>query len=465
MLTDHQVRTAVTKESHEWFFAVYFSHYIKHETAPFQKEMFAISEDENIKNAVIVAFRGSAKSTIMALSYPIWAILGKQQKKFVLLLSQTQNQARQLMTNLKQELETNEILRTDLGPFQETDDEWRSFSIVLPKYAARITAASSEQSIRGIRHGTYRPDLIICDDVEDLNSVKTREGRDKTYQWLTGDVLPAGDKNTKVIMIGNLLHEDSVLMRLKQNIEERKLDGIFRFYPLLDEAGNIAWPGKYPTAIEIEALKRTIGNDISWQREYLLHIVPNAEQVIRPEWIKYYYELPNDKHLLYAITGVDLAISEKETADYTAAVSAKVYILNEKRYIFILPNPLNKRLSFPEALQNLKLLSTSIGNGHKTRLIIEDCGYQRAIIQQLKDEDFPAEGFDLKGNDKRTRLMLTSNLIESGCVLFPKKGAENIIEQIVGFGVEKHDDLADAFSILVLHITKKPYVVPQIFWI
>ena len=31
-------------------------------------------------------------------------------------------------------------------------------------------------------------------------------------------------------------------------------------------------------------------------------------------------------------------------------------------------------------------------------------------------------------------------------------GCEELIEQLIGFGKEKHDDLADAFTILVLRI-------------
>lgn len=51
--------------------------------------------------------------------------------------------------------------------------------------------------------------------------------------------------------------------------------------------------------------------------------------------------------------------------------------------------------------------------------------------------------------DKRTRLALTSTLIKNGTILFPDKGCEELIQQLVGFGVEKHDDLADAFSLLI----------------
>ena len=45
--------------------------------------------------------------------------------------------------------------------------------------------------------------------------LKTKEGRDKIFQWLTGEIMPIGDTYTKKIFIGNLLHEDCLLMRLK----------------------------------------------------------------------------------------------------------------------------------------------------------------------------------------------------------------------------------------------------------
>jgi hypothetical protein len=107
---------------------------------------------------------------------------------------------------------------------------------VFKKHGARITVASTEQSIRGIRHNEHRPDLIICDDVEDVQSTKTREGRDKTYHWLDGEVIPAGDRKTRLIIVGNLLHEDSLLMRIKEETAEKENQKAFSSeYPLLDE--------------------------------------------------------------------------------------------------------------------------------------------------------------------------------------------------------------------------------------
>jgi hypothetical protein len=110
------VRMELARSSHYYFFHLYMGLYVQYPTASFQKELYAITEDENTKHAVIVAFRGSGKSTIVTLSYPMWAILGKQQKKFIVILSQTQPQARMHLTNIKREFESNELLRKDFGP-------------------------------------------------------------------------------------------------------------------------------------------------------------------------------------------------------------------------------------------------------------------------------------------------------------------------------------------------------------
>ena len=468
IVTDKKIRRTIARESHKHFFSIYLSHYLKHQTAPFQQAMFNITEDNSIKSAVIVAFRGSAKSTIMTLSYSIWAILGKQQKKFVVILSQTQRQAKQHLGNLKQELESNKLLSSDLGPFEEQKDEWGSFSLVIHKYDARISAASSEQSIRGLRHGPHRPDLIICDDIEDLDSVRTQEGRDKTYNWLTGDVIPAGDQNTKLIVIGNLLHEDSLLMRLKQHIKEDRFDGIYREYPFIDKEGKVLWKSKFPDEQTIKDEKRKIGSESAWQREYMLKIISNAERVIHPEWIHCYDKLPDMKdkknEYRYAATAIDLAISLKDKANFTAMVSARVYGWGENIKIYILPHPVNERLNFPETVRKAKKISRALGNGIPTNLYIEEVGYQKAFVDELKKELYPAEGVSVHGQDKRARLSLTTIPIQSRNILFPKEGIKTLTQQLIGFGVERYDDLSDAFAILIGEIMKnneKPSPFPD----
>ena len=447
------VRRSLAKASHFWFFTIYFHHYIGYSFAPFHQEMFGITEDDLLRLAVIVAFRGSGKSTLMSLSYHIWAITGRQQKKFILIVSQTQTQARLHLANIKRELETNELLKNDIGPFQEIGDEWGSNTIVLSNFDARITIASTEQSVRGIRHGQYRPDLVICDDVEDLNSAKTREGRDKTANWLTGEIMPIGDNDTKIIVVGNLLHEDCLLMRLKKMIDDNKLKGIFRAYPLIDDEDTILWPSKFPNLKAVEDLKRTIGFESAWYREYLLKIISDADRLVHPEWIKFYDGIEKDKKdHMFTATGIDLAISQRESADCTAMVTAKVFGRREHLEIYIYPNPVNERLTFPQTVSKIESMSATLGR--ESKIYIEDVGYQQSIIQHLDQRNIRCEGVKVGGQDKRSRLALVTHLIEQGKILFPRHGAEELISQLVGFGIEKHDDLVDAFTLLILKIVE-----------
>lgn len=471
MIKDRKVRTAITKESHWYFFHFYFAHYVKYETATFQREIFDLTENEKVKSFFVVAFRGSGKSTIITTSYPIWAILGKQQKKFILILCQTQSQAKQHMMNLRRELENNAILKKDLGPFNEESDEWGASSLVFSKHGARITAASSEQSIRGLRHNQHRPDLIIGDDVEDLSSTKTRESRNKTYQWMTSEVVPTGDLDTRLVVVGNLLHEDSLLMRIKEDVEKGDMDGVFKEYPLIKD-GNIIWTGKYPSMDEIEVERRKAGNEYAWQREYLLHIVPAEDQAIHRDWIQYYEELPEKQMIDDHYTshrevriGVDLAISQRDTADYTAMVIGRLHENKVGDYTLYILEVINKRLTFPETVEMCKVLNESYKfSGLSPAFVIEDVAYQRALPQQLKAEGVRRVKTTRPGNqDKRTRLVLTSQLIKNGKVLFPKTGCEELINQIVHFGVEKHDDLADAFANLVLNMIEDRPSVPRIY--
>jgi len=456
IINNAKLRKELARQSHYWFFHIYFSHYVKYETAHFQKEIFELTENELIKQLVIVAFRGSAKSTIMSLSYPIWAMLGKLEKKFITIVSLTQSQARLILSNIKEEFEKNKLLVQDFGPFVTSDDEWRWNSLVVSQFQARIMAFSANESIRGYRHLANRPDLIICDDIEDLNSVKTQEGRDKTFRWLTGDLIPMGSQDTKVVVIGNLLHEDSVIMRLKSQIGDKYKNSVFKSYPLINEIGDVLWSAKYKTPEILESERTKIG-DIAWKREYLLTIVPDNDVVVRHDWIQYYDELPKliNNGFRFVITSVDLAISEKTSADYTAMVSAYVFGYQDKIKIYILPYPVNQRIDFPKTVEVIKSLHQSQRNDNLTsRILIEEVGYQSALSQQLEKEGITVTGVKITGQDKRARLSQTTSWIKSGKILFPKKGAEILINQLIGFGAEKHDDLVDAFSMFVLELMK-----------
>jgi len=449
---DRTVRQNVTRESHLFFFLIYFPHYVKYEIAPFQDEIFDLTQDASKKLVCIVAFRGSAKSTIVTFSYTLWAILGVQNKKYVLIVCQTRAQAKQHMMNIRHELETNALLKSDLGPFREENDtEWASSSLVFENVGARITIASLEQSIRGFKHNQYRPDLIILDDIEDLNSTKTLESRNKTFDWFSREVVPLGDIDTRIILVGNLLHEDSLMMRLKTKIQKGEMDGTFKWYPLLDDEKTCLWPGKFDRPEKIEALRRSVANELAWQQEYLLQIISDSTRVIFPEWIQYYDALPANiaTEARAVFIGVDLAISLKETADYTAVVTAVLHQIENELNLYILPNPVNKRMPYPETTRTIRMIAQNLPYGVEPLVVIESNGFQEIYADQLAGSGVQVEGVK-NTTDKRSRLAMTSHYIQTGIIKFPRNGAEELINQLTGFGIEGHDDLADAFAMAVI---------------
>lgn len=456
LLKDKKVRVAVTTKSFEWFFLFYFREHIKCESAPFHEEFFKIAEDDSIKLAVVVAFRDSAKSTILSTAYTIWSVLGVQQKKFVILSGQTEENARQSLLNIKEELENNELLRNDLGPFEEERNQWGSTALVIKRFNAKIMIRSIGQHIRGLKHHHYRPSLIILDDIEDTTSVKTQEGRDKTFEWVTNEAMPAGDTGARIIAIGNLLHEDSLLKRFQKQIENGERTGIYREYPLIDENGNSLWPGKYPDKESVEAKRKWLGDPIAWAREYLLKIISSDQQLIQPEWVKFYDGDPPPLMFHgYRAIGVDLAISKSATADYTAMVPACIVGRGKDLKIYILPAVVNEKLTSLETIQKLQDVDRRIG---RCKMLIEDVQYQSSLTEHLRSLNYNAINVKVHGQDKYARLGAVSFLVQDGKVLFPRNGGkiiEILINQLTGFGIEKHDDLVDGFSILLAYVIEK----------
>lgn len=450
---NRELRIAITQKSFVYFMAVYFPERFGYAIADMHRQMYEVAEDTETFISVIVAFRGSAKSTIFSLVYPIWAMLGVQQKKFIVLAGNTQQQSRLHFANIKRALETNELLAADYGPFIDEKLEWSNSNIIVAATGTRIMSASTEQSIRGAIHGQYRPDLIIADDIEDPSSVKTLESRDKAEQWLTGDVVPLGDKGTKVVIVGNLLHEDSLLMRLKERINSGRMPGLFLEFPLVDNQGQIAWLAKYPNMEAIEEERRKIGNEVAWQREYMLRIISSEGQLVHQSWIHFYQELPDrsNHNFRFVAHGVDLANSMKTHADYTAIITAYVFGQGEDLKIYIAANPVNKRMEFPQAIQQIRNISNALGGN----VYIENVAYQGAMIQQLQKENYSVFPVSPGGQDKWMRASSITPLIQSGTILFPQQGAETLIQQLLGFGIERHDDLVDALVYLVTEAVKR----------
>ena len=232
--------------------------------------------------------------------------------------------------------------------------------------------------------------------------------------------------------------------------EMTHLNGVYREYPIMDEQGNPLWQGKYPTPDDIEAERQKTMSETAWYREYLLKIISTEEQVVRPEWIQFYNKPPYEGRHSIAI-GIDLAVSEKDSADYTAMVVGHIYGYGKNMKIYIQPNPINERVPFPVQVELIKSLIATQKQFHwRVKTYVEDVAYQKALVQLLESQRLDVEGVPTGRSDKTARLRLTTSFIKEGRILFPEKGCDELLMQLTGFGKESHDDLADAFAMLVL---------------
>lgn len=423
------------------FWITCFPHYQTIAPAEFHPDLINVLEDPTIKSLNVMGFRESAKSTIATLAYPIWAAVNRK-AEFIILSSDTDDQARLILENIRIELESNEILLGFYGNLKG-DREWGSETIVLSN-GVRIMARSRGQKFRGLRHRQHRPMIVIVDDPEDRKWVRKKANRDDTERWLTGDVIPGMDRQGKIVVLSNMLHTDCIGMRLKRNKAF-----VSKQYNII-ENGRCTWPAKYPNKASLEAVRDRVGRT-AWMREYRLKVVPEEGQVVKEEWIVKYKEIPKEFRPMMNITGVDLAISEKSTADNTAMVSLVAGLLNGKPKIYIKPNPIDTHLSMGDMIERAKLIQHT---NQGTTFYVENVQYQAAAIEMLKKAWVNVVGVHPIG-DKRARLETVSPRIQDGTVEFSETGCEDLISQIINLGIEEHDDLCDAFVYALLAVMQR----------
>lgn len=269
VLANGKLRKSLAYEDPLWFSLIYLRHHFEFPFAPFHREMFYLLQNDENQFIVVMAFRESGKSAILNLANILWSILGKQRRKFVVVVSKTQDQAKSHFANLKEELLHNELLRQDFGPFAENERDWKKMSLELEYHDSKIMCISMEQSVRGLKYRAVRPDLIICDDVEDISDAQEQLSQEVTRTRFSSEILPLGSGGTRIVVLGNLLSQDSLTTRLGKEIEDRRIDGVFRAYPLIDDAGRVLWKDKYGGLEKVRQLSKRYPLEV-WTREFLL---------------------------------------------------------------------------------------------------------------------------------------------------------------------------------------------------
>ncbi len=214
-------RRELGSQSPETFANIYLASHCPLAMSRMHREIFAdLSEIITKRDGrlAVAAPRGHAKSTIVSLAFVLWCVL-YEKEKFILIVSAMGEQAELLLKPIKDELRTNPLLLADFPEAcvpegaRKQPSPWRRNRIRLPN-GAMIAAHGAGQGLRGAKNAQSRPGLIVVDDIEDRDQVVSENQRIKTLDWFKGTLLHAGRPGTNVIVVGTLLHYDSLLSNL-----------------------------------------------------------------------------------------------------------------------------------------------------------------------------------------------------------------------------------------------------------
>ncbi len=222
------LRREAGEKSIKAFAELYFPHYLKARSCAFHDELYAMLDRIVVQSdgrIAIAAPRGSAKSSIVSLIYPLWRICYKR-SSYILLFSDTSDQADTMLAHIKSELETNERLIAGFPEIceigQKPKPERWTKSEIMTRNGVKLTALGAGQKPRGRRNKAMRPDTIIIDDIENDENTQSEDARQKLFDWFTKAACKAGATKSTIVVIGTIQHYDSLLAKL---IDENAMPG------------------------------------------------------------------------------------------------------------------------------------------------------------------------------------------------------------------------------------------------
>jgi predicted phage terminase large subunit-like protein len=441
----------------------------------------------------IAAPRGHAKSTAISFVYTLASVLFRQ-SKFVVLVSDTEEQAKHFLDLIKGALQTNTDLIQLFGVKSfEADTKTDIIVRMEDGYRFRIVAKGSGQKVRGMIWDHYRPDLIIGDDLENDEIVMNDDRRKAFREWMLNALLPIRGPNGKVRIVGTILHLDSFLARVTPVEGERDsvedASGLkFTFAP--PKAGDLkigrmfkglvykAHTGGNPTEIKKDSdmlwparfnkdwyLQRyyasvEIGHPEGYAQEYLNRPLDESMAFFRKSDLvgmtfEEKDEISTQRKPLLFYAGGDLAITEKERSDYTVFIvvgidaDGRMYVMDVIR----------------ERLDGRKIVSTIIRLQKRWKLqwmALEQDKTAKSILPFLKEEMIKPSNDVVNiipiipHTDKTARAYSIQGRMRIGAVRFDKKADwyPTFESEFLTFPRGKHDDQVDAFSCIGLAMQK-----------
>lgn len=413
-----------------------------------------------------VAPRGFAKSTLTNVIGGSWFSLYNK-AHFILLISDTYTQAKLQLGALKAELEENEMLHGIFG--DPVSKHWGEDRIIVNGLYGQtmIMALGSGMKIRGLKYKQYRPELAIIDDLENQEIVSSKDRRDKLERWFEYDLLPGLAKDGAVIYLGTILHHASLLKKVSDRIGKYASWNVKSYKAITD--GKSIWPDRF--SIE----KLIAMRDDPTDSDYLGSLVfaqemqnepqSDRDRIFQEDWVNQTYNFHDKKHLWLmsntdhtedeflkkyfsrVLAGVDLAISEKESADYFSMTT--IGIAKDDGHIYIL-DYYRDRISDP--MKQIEVILDKYKEWGHDQIKVETVAYQQALYNLLRSEGakqgiYPPIKSVKPDSDKVRRARVHSSNF-SGKLVHLREDHPLFMafrNELLEFPLGDHDDMLDSY--------------------
>ena len=449
----------------------YFPHYFRKRSPKFHVKILR----ESLRNRYlgVASPRESAKSTILAFLRPFHAICYKE-RHFIILVSNTFKKAAESLENIKIEMRENEQIKTNYNIEFRRDTLGDTIFRHPDGFETRFLCKGSDQigTVRGERFGAWRPDMIIGDDIEDDEMVRSPERRIQLADEINHALMFAGDRERCVyIFIGTILHDDSFMAKIvspEHYTDFRKLKYVGRF-PNDPISGKSLWKEKWT----IEELNKMEQDDpVAFAKEIQNDPVSGLLAKFRREDFRYWrmedrdYCLYGDENQVIARDSLrhckpaiacDLAWEEKRQADYTVIMPGFLtpdsYLLIDD-YIFrkgLRPDEIEEILfTMEDRLRRLTGSSVPIGFEKAKLEKVMKWLLRNAMRRRNHYLIFKELMWD---NDKITRIVTRLQSRYAQHSIFHRRNMGDLEHQLLRVPSGTHDDLPDALQGIVQLLT------------
>ncbi|GIW83464.1 MAG: hypothetical protein KatS3mg105_5271 [Gemmatales bacterium] len=460
-----------------------------HQEAYRQLDEIAEASRQNRRGSKIAVFwpRGHSKTTIFSKVLPLAAAL-QDWSKLTVLLANNQTAAERLLANIREELETNPYLLEDYG--NQRGPVWSSQRIELANGSIITAFGRGSGALRGVQR-KQRPRLVIADDIEDDQSVRSATETEAARQWWQKAVLGVGDNvgfTTSFVYVGTLLSQDSLATTILNSPDftvslrraiEREPDRIDLWEEWRKTTIDLAGQGKAPASPEVdefyqrhkEELER--GAVLLWPRpDALWHLMryrlAAGEAAFATEFqndptgagyqplgpIPILPALPEGNY--YRLAAFDPTVSGKTSADYPAFVEVCYY---PDRDIAVVDYVLAEKADYRSTI-------VTVANRvcqHKTpldALIVEANGAFTAIADALQAELYKLGRTEIvtklvSSGPKAQRIQKIGLLAGAGKLFVVQPVHRELQREWQSWPVAKNDDVVDAISMIIELLQKQ----------